>query len=50
MSVHGPNPFSEELFLHGVSNLRSNGVILGHDGDVIRLPGHSNAIETDRLN
>jgi ribonuclease Z len=45
-----PNRFAEHLFLHGVSDVRPNGVMLGHDGDVIRLPGHSNAIETDRLN
>ena len=45
-----PNRFAEHLFLHGVSDLRPDGVMLGHDGDVIRLPGHSSTIETDRLN
>jgi len=45
-----PNRFAEDLFLRGVSDVRPEGVMLGHDGDVIRLPGHNSMIETDRLN
>ncbi len=45
-----PDRFAERLFLRGVSDVRPEGVRLGHDGDVLRLPGHSAAIEERSLN
>ena len=45
-----PNGFAERLFLRGVSDVRPDGVRLGHDGYVVRLPGGSKAIEEDDLN
>lgn len=45
-----PNSFAERLFLRGVADIRSDGVKLGHDGLVLRLPGGGTAIEEDDLN
>jgi ribonuclease Z len=45
-----PNRFAERLFLHGVADVRPDGVRLGHDGETFRLPGHSTAIEESDLN
>jgi len=39
-----PNRFAERLFLHGVSDVRTAGVELAHDGMVIRLPAGSSEI------
>lgn len=44
-----PNAAAERLFLSGVSAVRPNGVRLGHDGLLIRLPAHSTAINTTTL-
>jgi ribonuclease Z len=40
-----PNFIAERAFLRGVSDVRPNGWLLGRDGTLIRLPGHSDAIE-----
>jgi ribonuclease Z len=40
-----PNAIAERAFLAGVSEVRSGGWVLGYDGLLIRLPGHSDAIE-----
>jgi ribonuclease Z len=40
-----PNRIAERAFLAGVSDVRPHGVLLGHDGTLIRLPDHSDAIE-----
>lgn len=40
-----PNWIAERAFLEGVSDTRPDGWVLGRDGMLIRLPGHSNAIE-----
>jgi ribonuclease Z len=37
-------------FLAGVSDVRPNGWVLGYDGLLIRLPGHSDAIERESVN
>jgi ribonuclease Z len=43
-----PNQFAEKLFLRGVSDVRPNGVRLGHDGLVLKLPAGTTRIdETD---
>jgi len=43
-----PNRFAEKLFLRGVSDVRSDGVELGYDGKVLKLPGGTDSIdETD---
>jgi ribonuclease Z len=44
-----PNRVAETAFLDGVSDVRPDGVVLGHDGWIARLPGGSDAIETDEL-
>lgn len=41
---------AERAFLAGVSDVRRDGWMLGHDGLVIRLPEHSDAIEYADLN
>src|SRR5262249_51684481 len=41
---------AERAFLAGVSDVRKDGWLLGHDGLLIRLPGHSDAIEKVDLN
>jgi len=46
--INPPLPFApvaEHAFLAGVSSVRPDGWILGRDGTLIRLPGHSIAIE-----
>jgi ribonuclease Z len=40
-----PNWIAERAFLAGVSDVRHCDWMLGHDGTLIRLPGHSDAIE-----
>ena len=40
-----PNFLAERAFLRGVSDVRPNGWLLGRDGTLIRLPGHSDVIE-----
>ena len=43
-----PNRFAEKLFLRGVSDVRPDGVELGHDGKVLKLPARTDRIdETD---
>jgi ribonuclease Z len=44
-----PNAIAERAFLDGVSDVRPQGVVLGHDGLIVRLPGHSTRIEQDTL-
>lgn len=44
-----PNAIAERAFLKGVSDVRPKGVVLGHDGLIVRLPGHSTRIEQDML-
>jgi ribonuclease Z len=44
-----PNAIAERAFLRGVSDVRPDGVVLGHDGFLVRLPGHSDAIEQTTL-
>ncbi len=51
--INPPLPFApvaERAFLAGVSDVRPEGWILGHDGTLIRLPGHSSAIEQSDVN
>lgn len=44
-----PNSFAEHLFLRGVPEVRPEGVTLGHDGLVLKLPAGSNTIEKMEL-
>ncbi|HWA30413.1 MAG TPA: MBL fold metallo-hydrolase [Rhizomicrobium sp.] len=44
-----PTAFAEHAFLAGVSDVRPNGWVLGYDGLLVRLPGHSSDIETTSL-
>jgi ribonuclease Z len=44
-----PNAIARNLFLNGVSAVRPDGVEIGHDGLLIRLPGNSAAIEETTL-
>jgi ribonuclease Z len=44
-----PDYIAERAFLRGVSDVRPHGVVLGHDGLLVRLPGHSDAIEQTTL-
>jgi ribonuclease Z len=44
-----PNAMAERAFLRGVDAVRPDGVVLGHDGLVFRLPASSDAIERDDL-
>jgi len=44
-----PNALAERAFLRGVSDVRPDGVTLGHDGLLIRLPPHSAAIGQSTL-
>jgi ribonuclease Z len=51
--INPPLPFAaiaEPAFLAGVSYLRPGGWLLGHDGMVVRLPGHGDAIEQSDIN
>jgi ribonuclease Z len=45
-----PNAIAERAFLDGVSDVRPDGWALGRDGMLIRLPGHSDAIEKTNIN
>lgn len=40
-----PDASAENLFLDGVDHVRPSGVVLGHDGFVVRLPGGSSDVE-----
>jgi ribonuclease Z len=43
-----PNRFAEKLFLRGVSDVRPEGVELGYDGKILKLPAGTDSIyETD---
>lgn len=42
--------FAERAFLSGVSDVRPTGWILGHDGMLVRLPGHNSDIEQTEIN
>jgi ribonuclease Z len=44
-----PNALAERAFLRGVDDVRPDGVVLGHDGLIFRLPAGSDAIERDDL-
>jgi ribonuclease Z len=44
-----PNTIAERAFLRGVPDVRGDGVVLGHDGLLIKLPPHSDAIEQSAL-
>ncbi len=44
-----PNGLAERAFLRGVSDVRSDGVVLGHDGAVFKLPAGSGAIVQSSL-
>lgn len=44
-----PNWIARRAFLNGVSEVRPNGWVLGRDGLLIRLPGHSDTIEQSML-
>jgi hypothetical protein len=44
-----PNAIAERAFLRGVDVVRSDGVVLGRDGLIFRLPAGSDAIERDDL-
>ena len=44
-----PNGVAERMFLEGVAAIRPDGVELGHDGLLIRLPAGSKAIEETAL-
>ncbi|HWA04656.1 MAG TPA: MBL fold metallo-hydrolase [Rhizomicrobium sp.] len=45
-----PNRFAEKLFLNGVSDLRADGVELGHDGLLLKLPAGTTRIVETELN
>jgi ribonuclease Z len=40
-----PNQIAVRAFLKGVSDVRPDGVKAGHDGMIVRLPGHSSEID-----
>jgi ribonuclease Z len=40
-----PNALAERAFLRGVDAVRPDGVVLGRDGLVFRLPGGTSEIE-----
>jgi|SRR5579871_1981113 len=44
-----PDAIAERLFLRGVSDVRPNGVVLGEDGTVVRLPGGTDQLDIDQL-
>jgi len=44
-----PNAVAERMFLEGVAAIRPDGVELGHDGLLIRLPAGSPAVEEATL-
>jgi ribonuclease Z len=45
-----PNFIAERAFFDGVSDVRPDGWVMGRDGMLIRLPGHSDAIEQTKVN
>lgn len=45
-----PNDIAVRGFLRGVSDVRRQGVRVGHDGMVVRLPGHSGDINVGKIN
>jgi ribonuclease Z len=45
-----PDWIAERAFLRGVSDVRPNGVVLGHDGLLVQLPPHSTDIEQSDVN
>jgi ribonuclease Z len=45
-----PDAIAERAFLDGVSDVRSDGWLLGRDGTLIRLPGHGDTIEKTTIN
>jgi ribonuclease Z len=45
-----PNWIAVNAFLKGVEDVRPDGVKVGHDGMVVRLPGHSDAIDVGDIN
>ncbi len=45
-----PNASAENLFLDGVSAVRPDGVVVGEDGMLIRLPGDSTEIDQTSVN
>jgi hypothetical protein len=44
-----PNPIVERIFTRGVSDLRSNGVVMSRDGFLVTLPAGSKDIDTGRI-
>ncbi|MBI3677025.1 MAG: MBL fold metallo-hydrolase [Proteobacteria bacterium] len=44
-----PNSVAVRAFLHGVSDVRPDGVMVGEDGTWIRLPAKSDAIEIGKI-
>jgi ribonuclease Z len=44
-----PNSMVERAFLHGVSDVRPDGVMLGRDGTLVRLPAGSDQIEVTTI-
>ena len=45
-----PNGIAVRAFLKGVSDVRPDGVRVGHDGMIVRLPGRSDKIEIGDVN
>ncbi len=45
-----PNAIAVRAFLKGVSDVRPDGVKVGHDGMIVRLPGRSSDIKVDDVN
>ena len=44
-----PNWIAMRAFLKGVADVRPQGVKVGHDGLIVRLPGKSQTIEVDDI-
>ncbi|MEI9992370.1 MAG: MBL fold metallo-hydrolase [Rhizomicrobium sp.] len=44
-----PNEIAVRAFLKGVDAVRPDGVTVGHDGLIVRLPGHSTDIEVEDI-
>ena len=44
-----PNAMAERAFLRGVDAVRADGVVLGHDGMIFRLPARTDVIASDEL-
>jgi ribonuclease Z len=44
-----PNAIAVRAFLKGVDDVRPSGVRVGHDGMVVRLPGHSEALDVSDI-